>query len=83
MTATVLEGIGLTMVAGIMSGNCRLPSKFARKWKGGESVVRFQRSIGVFIRTDRSFILINQASSRVILLAGFSTARQTFVAEPV
>jgi L-rhamnose-H+ transport protein len=33
MTATVLEGVGLTMVAGIMSGNCMLPSKFARKWK--------------------------------------------------
>ena len=33
MTAAVLEGIGLTMVAGVMSGNCMLPSKFARKWK--------------------------------------------------
>jgi hypothetical protein len=33
MTAAVLEGVGLTMVAGIMSGNCMLPSKFARKWK--------------------------------------------------
>lgn len=33
MTAAVLEGIGLTMVAGVMSGNCMLPSKFARSWK--------------------------------------------------
>jgi L-rhamnose-H+ transport protein len=33
MTATVLEGVGLTMVAGLMSGNCMLPSKFARTWK--------------------------------------------------
>jgi L-rhamnose-H+ transport protein len=33
MTAAVLEGVGLTMVAGLMSGNCMLPSKFARKWK--------------------------------------------------
>jgi L-rhamnose-H+ transport protein len=33
MTATVLEGVGLTLVAGIMSGNCMLPSKFARAWK--------------------------------------------------
>jgi L-rhamnose-H+ transport protein len=33
MTAAVLEGVGLTMVAGVMSGNCMLPSKFARRWK--------------------------------------------------
>lgn len=33
MTASVLEGVGLTVVAGVMSGNCMLPSKFARKWK--------------------------------------------------
>jgi L-rhamnose-H+ transport protein len=33
MTAAVLEGVGLTMLAGVMSGNCMLPSKFARKWK--------------------------------------------------
>jgi L-rhamnose-H+ transport protein len=33
MTATVLEGVGLTMMAGVMSGNCMLPSKFARRWK--------------------------------------------------
>jgi L-rhamnose-H+ transport protein len=33
MTATVLEGVGLTMIAGAMSGNCMLPSKFARRWK--------------------------------------------------
>jgi L-rhamnose-H+ transport protein len=33
MTATVLEGVGLTLIAGIMSGNCMLPSKFARTWK--------------------------------------------------
>jgi L-rhamnose-H+ transport protein len=33
MTAAVLEGVALTLVAGVMSGNCMLPSKFARKWK--------------------------------------------------
>ncbi|MFL6427363.1 MAG: L-rhamnose/proton symporter RhaT [Acidobacteriaceae bacterium] len=33
MTAAVLEGVGLTMVAGLMSGNCMLPSKFAHRWK--------------------------------------------------
>jgi L-rhamnose-H+ transport protein len=33
MTAEVLEGVGLTMLAGLMSGNCMLPSKFARRWK--------------------------------------------------
>jgi L-rhamnose-H+ transport protein len=33
VTQTTTEGIGLTMLAGIMSGNCMLPSKFARRWR--------------------------------------------------
>jgi L-rhamnose-H+ transport protein len=33
MSGTVLEGIGVTMIAGVMSGNCMLPMKFARRWK--------------------------------------------------
>ena len=33
MSVTVLEGIGVTMIAGVMSGNCMLPMKFARRWK--------------------------------------------------
>jgi len=32
MSGRVLEGIGVTMVAGVMSGNCMLPMKFARRW---------------------------------------------------
>ena len=30
---TLLIGIGLTMIAGLMSGNCMLPMKFVRSWK--------------------------------------------------
>ncbi|HEY3990117.1 MAG TPA: L-rhamnose/proton symporter RhaT [Acidobacteriaceae bacterium] len=33
MTAAVFAGVGLTMVAGVMAGNCMLPSKFVRTWK--------------------------------------------------
>lgn len=33
MTGAVLEGIGLTMAAGAMSGNCMLPMKYARRWR--------------------------------------------------
>ncbi|MCU1225341.1 MAG: RhaT l-rhamnose-proton symport 2 [Edaphobacter sp.] len=33
MTGTVLEGVGLTLIAGLMAGNCMLPMKFARRWK--------------------------------------------------
>jgi L-rhamnose-H+ transport protein len=33
MSGLVLQGIGLTMAAGIMSGNCMLPMKFARRWR--------------------------------------------------
>jgi L-rhamnose-H+ transport protein len=33
MNATVLQGIGLTMIAGGMSGNCMLPMKFAQRWR--------------------------------------------------
>ncbi len=32
MTADLAIGIGLTLVAGVMSGNCMLPSKFVRAW---------------------------------------------------
>jgi len=33
MSGMVLAGVGLTMIAGMMSGNCMLPMKFARRWK--------------------------------------------------
>jgi L-rhamnose-H+ transport protein len=33
MTGEMLGGVGLTMVAGMMSGNCMLPMKFAKRWR--------------------------------------------------
>jgi len=33
MNESLALGVGLTMVAGIMSGNCMLPMKFVRSWK--------------------------------------------------
>jgi len=33
MSGSLILGIGLTMVAGLMSGNCMLPMKFVRTWK--------------------------------------------------
>lgn len=33
MSREVLAGVGLTMVAGAMAGNCMLPMKFARRWR--------------------------------------------------
>jgi L-rhamnose-H+ transport protein len=33
MSPLVLHGVGLTMIAGIMSGSCMLPMKFARSWR--------------------------------------------------
>jgi L-rhamnose-H+ transport protein len=35
MTQSTLTGLALTMVAGVMSGNCMLPAKFVRSWKWG------------------------------------------------
>jgi len=32
MSATVLAGIAMVLVAGVMAGNCMLPMKFARRW---------------------------------------------------
>ena len=32
MKSVMLQGIALTMTAGLMSGNCMLPMKFARQW---------------------------------------------------
>lgn len=33
MTAVTQAGLGLTLAAGFMSGNCMLPSKFLRSWR--------------------------------------------------
>src|SRR5712692_2683239 len=33
MSDSLILGIGLTMVAGLMAGNCMLPMKFVRTWK--------------------------------------------------
>ena len=33
MNGPMLEGIALTFVAGVMSGNCMLPMKFAQRWR--------------------------------------------------
>jgi hypothetical protein len=33
MNESLALGIGLTMLVGIMSGNCMLPMKFVRFWK--------------------------------------------------
>jgi L-rhamnose-H+ transport protein len=33
MTRALVTGIGLTMAAGAMSGNCMLPMKYARRWR--------------------------------------------------
>lgn len=33
MSGEVVAGIGLTMVAGVMAGNCMLPMKFTRQWR--------------------------------------------------
>jgi L-rhamnose-H+ transport protein len=33
MTQSTLTGLTLSMVAGVMSGNCMLPAKFVRSWK--------------------------------------------------
>ena len=33
MSTVVLGGLGLTLVAGLLSGNCMLPMKFARRWQ--------------------------------------------------
>lgn len=33
MTGEPVEGLGLALLAGAMSGNCMLPFKFARRWR--------------------------------------------------
>ncbi len=33
MSTAVWIGLGLSLIAGVMSGNCMLPSKFIRKWQ--------------------------------------------------
>ncbi len=33
MATTMLGGLALTLVAGLLSGNCMLPMKFAKRWQ--------------------------------------------------
>ena len=41
MNTSVLAGLGLSLIAGVMAGNCMLPLKFVRKWKWENSWLLF------------------------------------------
>ncbi|HTF70987.1 MAG TPA: L-rhamnose/proton symporter RhaT [Edaphobacter sp.] len=70
MTAAVLEGVGLTMVAGVMSGNCMLPSKFARKWKWENLWFVFSVVSLVILPWALALLLVNHLFSAYRGLAG-------------
>ena len=60
MSSTVLEGIGVTMVAGLMSGNCMLPMKFARRWKWENIWLVFSLVSLLVLPWTLAFALVNR-----------------------
>lgn len=75
MTAAVLEGVGLTMVAGLMSGNCMLPSKFAHRWKWENLWLVFSVLSLLILPWALALVLVNHlfAAYRGLAGAAFGT----------
>jgi L-rhamnose-H+ transport protein len=60
MSRTVLEGVGVTMVAGLMSGNCMLPMKFAWRWKWENIWLVFSIMSLLVLPWTLAFALVNR-----------------------
>jgi L-rhamnose-H+ transport protein len=60
MSRTVLEGVGVTMVAGLMSGNCMLPMKFAWRWKWENVWLVFSIMSLLVLPWTLAFALVNR-----------------------
>jgi L-rhamnose-H+ transport protein len=58
MTQSALVGLALTIVAGMMSGNCMLPAKFVRSWKWGNVWLVFSVFSLVILPWSLAFLLV-------------------------
>jgi L-rhamnose-H+ transport protein len=72
-----LEGIGVTMLAGLMSGNCMLPMKFARRWKWENIWLMFSAVSLLVLPWSLAFGLVNR------LLSVYSAVPATAIYVPL
>jgi L-rhamnose-H+ transport protein len=63
MTSTVLAGVALTVVAGVMSGNCMLPAKFVRAWRWENIWLVFSIVSLVILPWALALLLVNHLGS--------------------
>lgn len=77
MSGRVLQGIGVTMVAGLMAGNCMLPMKFARRWKWENVWLVFSIVSLLLLPWAMAFALVNR------LLAVYRAVPVTAIYIPV
>lgn len=59
MTAELFFGVALTMIAGLMAGNCMLPMKFTRSWKWENTWLVFSVVSLVILPWALGFLLVD------------------------
>ena len=59
MTQSGPTGLALTIVAGVMSGNCMLPAKFVRSWKWGNVWLVFSLFSLVILPWSLALLLVS------------------------
>jgi len=59
MTPSTSAGLGLTVLAGVMAGNCMLPSKFLRGWKWENMWATFSLVSLVILPWSLAFLLVD------------------------
>lgn len=47
MPTGLLMGLGLTLLAGLLAGNCMTPMKFSRRWRWEKHMARLQRRFAI------------------------------------
>lgn len=58
MTATVIPGLALTLIAGLLAGNCMLPMKFVKRWQWENTWLIFSIVSLVIIPWALAFALV-------------------------
>ncbi len=77
MKSSVFVGLALTIVAGVMSGNCMLPAKFVRSWKWENVWLVFSIVSLVLLPWGMAMLLVNH------LAKVYATLRPSQFAAPL
>src|ERR1700759_448042 len=69
MSSSLSIGLGLTMIAGLMSGNCMLPMKFSRQWRWENTWLIFSLVSLVILPWALALILVDNLSATYAALS--------------